>query len=113
MNSGSVEIRSGTQPAGPDTAPADGAVLAVFALPNPAFGAAVNGVAPLNAVAAVVAAATGVAAWFRMYRSAANGSTAELDGTVGTANADMIIDAANVQQNAHVQINSFTYTQQG
>jgi len=113
LNGGTVEIRSGTQPASPDAAPSDGALLATFNLPNPAFAAAVNGVAAIGVIAAVVAAATGVASWFRFYRSAANGSTAELDGTVGTANADMIIDSVNIQQNAHVQINSFTYTQQG
>src|SRR4051794_10519251 len=83
LNGGSVEVRSGTQPAGPDTAPADGAVLATFTLANPAFAAAVTGVAVLNAVAAVVAAATGVAAWARWYRSPANGSTPEMDCTVG------------------------------
>lgn len=113
LTGGTLEIRSGTQPAGPDTAPPDGAVLATFALPAPAFGASVNGVAAANAIAAVQASATGAATWFRAYRSAGNGATAELDGTVGTANADLIIDSAAIQQNAHVQVNSFSYTQQG
>lgn len=76
---GTVQVRTGSQPADPNGA-ATGTVLATFTLSDPAFGAAVNGVATCDITPAltVPASAGGDAGWFRVLDS--NGATVE-DGS--------------------------------
>ncbi len=51
--------------------------------------------------------ATGTAAWFRAYDS---DDTAILDGSVGTSDADMIIDNTSINSGQTVSISSWTIT---
>jgi hypothetical protein len=114
-NGGSIKIYSGTKPADADTAPGGGNVLlATLGLANPAFGAAVAGVATANTItdgtgSAGAGAAPGTAAtWFRVTRSNGN---ALWDGTVGTAGCDLTISTANIFTGQSVSGSGLTYTQ--
>lgn len=110
LNSGFIRIYSGTQPATADTALSGNTLLASLPLSATAFGSAVNGVATANAITDDTAAdATGTASFFRAFQS--NGTTAVCDGSVGTANADMIINSTAIQAGALVEVNSWTITQ--
>lgn len=82
---GFIRVYTGSQPAGPDTLPT-GTLLAEFTLANPAFGAAVNGVATLDATPVLTATglADGTAGWFRMLTAAEEAGDGQgiLDGSV-------------------------------
>ena len=82
---GVLRIYTGTQPAGPDTAPS-GDLLAEFTLADPAFAAAVAGAADLDTTPAVTATGLddGTAGWFRICDADEAGV---LDGSV-TATGD-------------------------
>lgn len=75
---GTMQIRTGTKPATPNTA-ATGTLLATVTLVDPAFGAASSGVATLADPGAVTAVADGTAGWFRALDST---GAAVFDGTV-------------------------------
>lgn len=103
---GTLEIRTGSQPANPGTA-ASGTLLATFTLPNPAFGAASTGVATLNAVTSVTAAATGTAGYFRIKN---NAGTAIMDGDCGTSGATLNLNTTSITSGGNVSITSGTIT---
>lgn len=108
-----VKIYDGTQPADPDTAPTGNEhILAELALSNPAFGAAADanpgGRATANSITADSSAnATGTASWFRCFNR--NGD-AVIDGSVGTSDADMIINSVAISSGAQVSVSSWTVT---
>lgn len=102
------EIRSGTQPATADTAPADGAVLATILFGTPAFGAAVAGLITANAIADGVIAIAGVASWVRCKTS---GSATIIDGSVGSALCNLLVNStAFTTLGAAIRVTSFTLT---
>lgn len=110
---GKLRIYSGVQPADPTVAPS-GTLLVEFTLGDPAFGAAVDGVAgasaPGNTVAPVPAAATGTAAWFRIVDST---DAAVLDGdvtdTAGTGS--LKVSSTAIIAAIDVSIVSMSFTQ--
>lgn len=104
---GSIEIRTGAKPAAPGDA-ATGTLLATLTLPATAFGSSVGGTANLNAVAAVNAAASGDAGYFRAKSGA---GTAIFDGTVGTAGADLNLNSVTITAGGQVSITSGTFSQ--
>jgi hypothetical protein len=91
LDGGSIEIRTGYQPATPDDT-ATGTLLATLTLNNPAFGAASAGAAALSLTPAItaVASGSGTAGWFRALTS---GSAAVLDGSCSASGGggDMFI----------------------
>lgn len=105
---GSVEIRSGTQPADAENA-ATGTLLATLVLPNPAFGAAATGVATANTIAAVAAAVTGTAGWFR---AKSGGGATVMDGscTATGGGGDMQLNTTSLVAGVNVQITAWTTT---
>lgn len=110
---GVVQIRSGTQPADPDTT-ATGTLLASITLNDPAFGAAADAAPGGQATADVSPAiedtsadATGTATWFRVLDSDSN---AILDGEVGTSGADMNLNTTSIVSGSTVTITSWTVT---
>lgn len=108
-NSGKVRIYTASQPATADTAVSGQTLLAELTMNSTAFGAASAGVATANAITSDTSAdATGTAAWFRVLKS--DGTTALWDGSVGTSDADMVINSTAIQSGAAVSISSFTYT---
>jgi hypothetical protein len=81
-NGGKLRIYDGAQPANANTAVSTQVLLAELTMGNPAFAAAVAGVAAANAITQDSDAdATGTATWFRVVK--ADGVTAVLDGNVG------------------------------
>ena len=107
-NSGKVRIYDGSQPATAATAITTQVLLAELTLANPAFGAAVAGVATANAITADTSADnTGTASWFRVTQS--NGTTVLWDGTVGVSGCDLNINTTAIEGGANVAVTSFTY----
>lgn len=107
---GFVRVYGGSRPASPDVAVTVQQLLSTLSLGAPAFGAASGGVAFANAIAPDTDIAdTGTATWFRVFK--ADGVVALWDGTVGTSNADMILDTVDLQAGAILTINSFKLTQ--
>ena len=82
-------------------------LLAELRFAATAFPAAVAGLLTANAITGDVAAnATGTAAWFRCLKS--DGTSVLMDGTVGTATSDLVLDSTAIQINADVNVTSFT-----
>ena len=110
LNNGYLRIYNGAQPAGADTAVSDQTLLAELRFGATAFGGAVAGQATANAITKDSDAnATGTAAWFRALQS--DGTTAVLDGSVGTATSDLVLNSVAIQENAEVSVTAMTYTQ--
>lgn len=106
LNAGFLDIYDGTQPVTADTAIGAQVKLARLTFGNPAFGSGVAGVATANAITADSSAdATGVAAWFRALKS---DGTAVLDGSVGTAAANLTLNSVAIAIGAAVSCTSFT-----
>ena len=111
---GSIEIRTGAQPADVSVA-ATGTLLGTLTCSNPAFGNAadIGGAAraTANAVAPDTNAdAAGTAGWFRVY---SGGGTAVIDGniTITSGGGDMELDNLNIAVNDTITVNSWTFQQ--
>lgn len=106
--SGLLRIYDGTQPANPDTAVTSQVKLAELTCNATAFaGSASAGVLTANAISNANAIASGTASWFRLTTSA---GTAVIDGTVGTASADLIINNTSINSGQQVSVSSLTVT---
>ena len=108
MNSGKLRIYGGTVPTRADDSIGAATLLAELTMNATAFTTGTNGVMTANSIAAVNAAATGTATFFRVWDSA--GTTDYIQGTVGTAGCDMNIDSVAISAGAQVSITAFTYT---
>lgn len=106
---GTLTVYTGGKPATVETA-ATGTLLATFTLTDPAAAAAVATVATFNFdpdLSATVAA-SGTAGWFRIADS--NG-VGVLDGTVGTAGADLTFSTVAWVSGGTVALTTGTVTQ--
>ena len=110
LDNGYLRIYDGAQPANADTAITTQNLLAELRFAATSAPGAANGVVTFSAIAAVLASATGTAAWFRALKS--DGTSAVFDGAVGASAANMILAALNIQANAQVSVSNFTYTAQ-
>jgi hypothetical protein len=99
-----IEIRTGTKPATPETA-ASGTLLATVAISG-SFTASGGSLTAANP-AAVTVAASGTAAHYRVKTS---GGTAKIDGTVGTSGADMNLDNVALVSGGSVDLGVPTIT---
>ena len=106
LNSGFLEIYTGTQPATPDTALSGNTLLATLPLSATAFGASSSATKTANAITSATAAATGTATFFRVYKS--DGTTAVIDGSVGTSGADLNLNTTSIVTGATVSVSSWT-----
>jgi hypothetical protein len=99
-----IEIRSGTKPATPETA-ASGTLLATVAISGSftASGGSITAADP----ASVTVAASGTAGHFRVKTS---GGTAKIDGTVGTSGADMNLSSVALVSGGTVDLGVPTFT---
>jgi hypothetical protein len=109
FNGGTLEIRTGAQPASANNA-ATGTLLVTINIPNPAFSAASGGVASKNGTWSAVAVASGVAGWARMKSS---DGTYVRDFSVGESGADLIIDDENVTSGVTVTVVTLNITADG
>lgn len=111
-SAGKLRIYDGSQPAGPDTAVTTQTLLAELTLSDPAFGAAADDDPGGKATADTItddssANAMGTAAWFRAVDSDGN---AVIDGSVGTSDADLILDSVSITAGQTVSVTSWTIT---
>ena len=107
LNGGTLEIRSGSQPATADTADA-GTLLAVLTFANPAAASVTNGVVTFDTITADTSAnASGTAGYFRAKTS---GGAAVWDGSIGTSGATLNINSTGISAGAEVAVTSLTYT---
>jgi hypothetical protein len=106
LNSGNILIYAGVQPTTPETATTAGnTLLATLPLAATAFTSFASGVATAGVITSGTGA-TGTAAWFR---AASAGSTAIIDGTVGTtAGFDMTLNTVSITSGSTVSCTSWT-----
>lgn len=107
-NGGTIEIRSGSQPATANTA-ATGTLLATFTLVSPAFSAASSGVLTLDADPDITTtgAAAGTAGWARVKGS---GGATVFDGSVATSGGDFTINTTAITVGGTVNLTAGTLT---
>jgi hypothetical protein len=111
LNGGFLRLYSGTQPATADTAPTTQVLLAELRFQAAAFGPAVNGIATAATLASDPRArASGQAAWFRAC--GADGVTGLVDGSVGLANADLVMSDVAIVAGGLVSVATFTLNEQ-
>lgn len=108
LNNGYLRIYDGAQAASADTALGAQVLLAELRFNATAAPAAVSGVLTFNSITADASAnASGTASWFRALGS--DGVTVVMDGTIGTAAANMIIAATLITATQTVSCSSFTH----
>lgn len=90
---GSIQVRSGTQPANANTA-ATGTLLATLTLASPAGAASSGGTFTFGTITSGTAVAAGTASWARMLQS--DGTTVVGDMDVGTSGATFILDTVSI-----------------
>lgn len=108
LDNGYLRIYSGTKPATADTALSGNTLLAELRFAATSAPAASGGVLTFNAITADSSAdASGTASFFRALKS--DGTTVVMDGTVGTATANMIIATTTITALQTVSCSSFTH----
>ena len=105
-----LRIYNGTRPANPGTAITSQTMLVELTCNASAFApAASGGVLTANAISNGTAAATGTASWFRLFQS--NGTTAIVDGDVGTSGSDLNLNNTSIATSQTVSVTSFAITE--
>jgi hypothetical protein len=105
-----LRVYNGTRPANPGTAITTQTMLVELTCNATAFApAASGGVLTANAISNGTAAATGTASWFRLFQS--NGTTAIMDGDVGTSGSDLNLNNTSIATSQTVSVTSFTVTE--
>jgi len=109
FNGGFLRIYSGSMPLTADHEITDQVLLAELGFEDPAFLAAVNGTITANYIAPDTSAPnTGTASWFRCIGE--DSVTKVMDGTIGTSNANLLLNSLQIQQGAEVAVTSFQHT---
>jgi hypothetical protein len=107
LDNGYLRIYDGAQPATADTALGAQVLLAELRFNATFAPAAVDGLLTANAITSDSSAnATGTAAWFRALKS--DGTSVVMDGTVGVASADAIINSTAISIGAQVDCTALT-----
>ena len=105
-----LRVYNGTRPADPGTAITSQTMLVELTCNATAFApAASGGVLTANAISNGTAAATGTASWFRLFQS--NGTTAIVDGDVGTSGSDLNLNNTSIATSQTVSVTSFAITE--
>ncbi len=111
LDSGYLEIYSGTQPALNGTL--SGTLLATLTFAATAFGTPVASAgtvtATANAITSGTAAATGTAGYFALLKS--DNTTVVMTGSVGTSGADLNLNTLSITSGVTVSCSSFTISQ--
>jgi hypothetical protein len=100
-----IRIYQGTQPANANTAISSQTLLVSLTIVG-SFGTDANGTITIGAVTSAQAVATGTAQFFRIVKS--DGTTVVMDGSVGTSDADMILNTTAIANTQTVTISSGT-----
>jgi hypothetical protein len=108
--SGRLRVYNGTRPANVGTAITSQTMLVELTCNATAFApAASGGVLTANAISNGTAAANGTASWFRLFQS--NGTTAIIDGDVGTSGSDLNLNNTSIATSQTVSVTSFAITE--
>ena len=110
VDGGYLRIYSGAQPASAND-PAIGTLLVELPFSSPAYQSAVGGIAASNTISAAVALATGTAGWYRVVKS--DGTTVVFDGSVGTSDANLLLNSVAIQVGITVSISGLNYNSNG
>lgn len=108
LNAGYLRIYSGPQPLSADVPISSQILLAEQRFGSPAAPAPLNGVISFSNPVARNALADEKAVFYRYFM--ADGSTAILDGSVGTANANMVLSNTKLVAGAKVTLTNLTHT---
>lgn len=100
-----IRIYAGTQPTNANTAITTQTLLVSLPISG-SFGTDSNGTITLSTVTSASAVASGTASFFRIVKS--DGTTVVMDGSVGTADADMILNTTAIANTQTVAISSGT-----
>jgi hypothetical protein len=100
-----IRIYQGTQPANANTAISSQTLLVSLTIVG-SFGTDANGTITIGAVTSAQAVATGTAQFFRIVKT--DGTTVVMDGSVGTSDADMILNTTAIANTQTVTISSGT-----
>jgi hypothetical protein len=106
LNAGFLDIYDGVQPATPDTAVTSQNKLAHLPLGATAFGASASGTKTANAITNGTGLANSTATWFRAYK--ADDVTAVIDGSVGTSNADLVLNDTAITTGGTVAVTAWS-----
>ena len=98
-------IYSGAQPTNANTAITTQTVLCQMQIGG-AFGTDSNGTLTITTPITGTASASGTASFFRITKS--NGATVVMDGSIGTTDADLILDTTTINNTQTVTISSGT-----
>lgn len=101
LDSGTLALYDGTQPATCGGAVGGATKLVEFTLGTPAYAPASDGTALVNAITPASAASGGTATWFR--GRSASGATV-CDGSVGTSGCDLNLSSTALQAGALVTV---------
>jgi hypothetical protein len=104
-NLGTLQIRTGSQPADPNSA-ASGTLLCTISLPATAFGTASAGAVGKTGTWQGVASASGTAGWGRLISS---DGTKTMDVSIG-AGQDCTIDYVDITIGSTITVNTLTLT---
>jgi hypothetical protein len=107
LNSGTIQIYSGTQPVNANTALSGNTLLVTLTLANPAFGAAVAGVITANTITNGTAVATGTATFARWLES--NGTTVVWDEQLGVTGAALNLNTVSIVTGANVSCTAYAH----
>lgn len=102
-----IRIYSGTRPANV-AASITGTMLAELRGNASQFGTTSSGVLTASSITSATAAATGTATHFRIFAS--DGTTAVVDGDVGTSGSDLNLSSTSIVATGTVAISSLTIT---
>ena len=103
---GTIKVYDGTRPATPDTAVTTQTLLVTFALPDPA-GTVTNGVWEADAIDAAMIAATGTAAWARLF-DATGAVIADVDVGLTDSDAALWLDNLSLVAGGLVTVTGLT-----
>lgn len=106
LDDGYLRLYSGQRPASPDVSINGQLMLAELRFNKPAFSPAENGMLRAKRIKADPSAAnSGQVGWYRAF--AKDGKTAIIDGSVGTKDADMIVNITEIQKTASFSIQDY------
>lgn len=109
-----LRIYAGTMPTDVNAALSGNTLLASLVMSDPAYGAAASGVATASAITSDSSAdATGTASFFRQGSVNSGVFTPELQGSVGTATSDLVLNSVSITAGGTVGVSAFTVTQPG
>lgn len=106
---GTIQIRSGSMPATPQTA-ASGTLLATVTLSDPAAGAASSGAATITDPTSTTGVAAGTAGWARFLDSNGN-AVMDTDVTATSGGGGLELSTTSISVGVTVDLAAITFTQ--